>query len=232
MSAAAQPKVIPHRTEDFILTFGQGPFSERISSGEILRCVADGLIQANSRDEIEAFLEQRQKGEQGVADKHGFVTCRLPGMRRGFRVERPRLLQKVEQDWARHGDTNIGRWIIRCRADGFWTSNELEFRAIVDPGTKDESLSRLQDVSRRFRDNALKAAGTLSRFYMHGHSSAALTAEYVNAWQTALESGDPQLALAHTVEVQNPAGRTTGLIVLPSHPMRVAWQNAYDELAY
>jgi hypothetical protein len=232
VSAAAQPKVIPQRTEDFILTFGQAPISERISSGEILRCVADGLIQANSRDEIEAFLEQRQKGEQGVADKHGFVTCRLPGMRRGFRVERPRLLQKVEQDWARHGDANIGRWIIRCRADGFWTSNELEFRAIVDPGIKDESLARLQDVSRRFRDNALKAAGTLSRFYLHGHSSAALTAEYVNAWQTALESGDPQLALAHTVEVQNPAGRTTGLIVLPSHPMRVAWQNAYDELAY
>jgi DNA phosphorothioation-dependent restriction protein DptH len=47
-----------------------------------------------------------------------------------------------------------------------------------------------------------------------------------------LESGDPQLALSHTIEVQNPAGRTTGLIVLPSHAMRVAWQSAYDELAY
>jgi len=72
----------------------------------------------------------------------------------------------------------------------------------------------------------------MSRFYLHGHGSAGLTAEYLNAWQTALESGDPQMALAHTVEVQNPAGRTTGLIVLPSHPMRVAWQSAYDELAY
>ncbi len=47
-----------------------------------------------------------------------------------------------------------------------------------------------------------------------------------------MESGDPQLALAHTIEVQNPAGRTTGLVVLPSHPLRVAWQSAYDELAY
>lgn len=232
--ASGQTNVNPGQTEDFIIRFvnpDDPPVVGRISSGDILRCLADGLIQANSRDDIETFLEQRQKGEQAVADKHGYVTCRLQGMRRGFRVERPRLLQEVEANWARHGDVSIGRWVIRCRADGFWTS-PLEFKSVVGDGGPDDALTRLQDVSRRFRDNALKAAGTLSRFYLHGHSSAALTAEYVNAWQTALESGDPQLALAHTVEVQNPAGRSTGLIVLPSHPLRVAWQSAYDELAY
>jgi DNA phosphorothioation-dependent restriction protein DptH len=231
VSAAAQAKVMPERTEDFIITFGEAPVSQRVSSGEVHRCVADGLIQANSREEIGTFLDQRSTGEQAVADKHGFVTCRLPGMRRGFRVERPRLLQEVEKDWARHGDLGIGRWIIRCRADGFWTS-PLEFKSVVSGDVLDEAVIRLRDVSRRFRDNALRAAGTLSRFYLHGHSSAPLAAEYLNAWQTALESGDPQLALAHTIEVQNPAGRTTGLIVLPSHPLRVAWQSAYDELAY
>lgn len=231
VSAGAQTKAGPRRTEDFIITFGRAPITERVSSGEILRCLADGLIQANSREVIDAFLDQRQKGEQAVPDKHGFVTCRLPEKGRGFRVERPRLLQEVERDWARHGDVSIGRWVIRCRADGFWTS-PLEFKPVVSVEKLDDALTRLQDVSRRFRDNALKAAGTLSRFYLHGHSSAALTAEYLNAWQTALDSGDPQLALAHTIEVQNPAGRTTGLIVLPSHPMRVAWQSTYDELAY
>lgn len=230
VSAAAHSKVQPAKTEDFIITFGEAPISERVSSGEILRCLADGLIQTASRADIEAFIEQRQKGEQAVADKHGFVTCRLPGMRRGFRVERPRLLQEVEKDWARHGDATVGRWIIRCRADGFWTST-LEFKPVTGEGTPVETLARLQDVSRRFRDNALRAAGTLSRFYLHGHGSATLTSEYLNAWQTALEAGDPQIALAHTVEVQNPAGRTIGLIVLPSHPARVAWQSAYDDLA-
>jgi DNA phosphorothioation-dependent restriction protein DptH len=231
VSAAAQTSVKPVKTEDFIITFGEAPVSQRVSSGEILRCLADGLILANSREDIETFLNQRNTGQQAIPDKHGFVTCRLPGMRRGFRVERPRLLQEVEKDWVRHGDVSIGRWVIRCRADGFWTS-PLEFKPVVSGELPDDALTRLQDVSRRFRDNALKAAGTLSRFYLHGHSSATLTAEYLNAWQTVLESGEPQLALAHTIEVQNPAGRTTGLIVLPSHPLRVAWQSAYDELAY
>lgn len=231
VSAAAQANVAPAKTEDFIITFGEAPVSQRVSSGEIFRSLADGIVQANSREDIEAFLDQRNSGAQATPDKHGFVTCRLPGTRRGFRVERPRLLQLVEKDWLHRGDTSVGRWIIRCRADGFWTSS-LEFKPIQNSATPADAFSRLQEVSRRFRDNALKAAGTLSRFYLHGHGSASLAAEYINAWQTALEGGDPQLALAHTVEVQNPAGRTIGLIVLPSHPLRVAWQSAYDELAF
>lgn len=231
VSAAAQTGVKPSNTEDFIITPGEAPASQRVSSGEVHRCLADGLIHATSREEIEAFLDQRSTGTQAVPDKNGFVMCRLTGMRRGFRVERPLLLQAVEKDWAHRGDSSVGRWIIRCRADGFWTSR-LEFKSTLGAAVANDTLIRLHDVSRRFRDNTLRAAGTLSRFYLHGHGSATLSAEYLNAWQTALESGDPQLALSHTIEVQNPAGRTTGLIVLPSHPIRVAWQNAYDELAH
>ena len=54
--------------------------------------------------------------------------------------------------------------------------------------------------------------------------------DYVLAWTALLEGGDPSLALCHTVEVQSLSGRTIGLIVLPSHPLRVAWQAAYDNL--
>jgi hypothetical protein len=230
ISAPAQAAVKPQRTEDFIIVFGETPSVERVSSGELFRCLADGLVQAESREAVETFLDQRQKGEQARPDKHGFVSCRLPGMRRGFRVERPRLLQEVESDWPRHGDDAVGRWTIRCRADGFWTSH-LNFEPIENQSCPPEVWARVLDVSRRFRDNCLKAAGTLSRFYLHGHPSANLTSEYINAWQSAFEQGDPALALAHTIEVQNPAGRTVGLIVLPSHPMRVAWQSAYDDLA-
>ena len=50
--------------------------------------------------------------------------------------------------------------------------------------------------------------------------------EYLLAWAAFLAEGDPLLALAHTVEVQSLSGRTVGLIVLPSHPLRVAWHVA------
>ena len=52
------------------------------------------------------------------------------------------------------------------------------------------------------------------------------------AWAALLEQGDPSLALANTVEVQSLSGRTIGLIVLPSHPLRMAWHVAYDNLVF
>ena len=40
----------------------------------------------------------------------------------------------------------------------------------------------------------------------------------------------PVLTLVNTVEIQSLSGRTIGLIVLPAHPLRVAWHVAYDNL--
>ena len=54
--------------------------------------------------------------------------------------------------------------------------------------------------------------------------------EYLLAWAALLDGPEPTLALAGTVEVQSLSGRTVGLIVLPSHPLRVAWHVAYDNL--
>jgi hypothetical protein len=54
--------------------------------------------------------------------------------------------------------------------------------------------------------------------------------EYLLSWAALLDQAEPALALANTVEVQSLAGRTIGLIVLPSHPLRVAWHVAYDNL--
>ena len=54
--------------------------------------------------------------------------------------------------------------------------------------------------------------------------------EYILAWAALLDDADPSLALAHTVEIQSLSGRTIGLIVLPTHPLRVAWHVAYDNL--
>ena len=73
------------------------------------------------------------------------------------------------------------------------TVSEVATRFRKIAGCTVETRTRLEDVSRRFRDNALKAAGTLSRFYLHGHSSAALTAI------TPTDLRDRDLVLRHTV---------------------------------
>ena len=50
-------------------------------------------------------------------------------------------------------------------------------------------------------------------------------------WANNLTTGDPKLALAYTIEVESLAGETIGLVVLPMHPLRVAWHVGYDLLA-
>jgi hypothetical protein len=76
ISVPAQTNVKSARTEGFIITFGEASSVDRVSSGQVFRCLADGLVQAESRDALETFLDQRQKGEQACADKHGFKSHR------------------------------------------------------------------------------------------------------------------------------------------------------------
>ena len=103
VTALGVTAVNPQRTEDFIVVFGEAPPTERVASGEILRCLADGLVQADSRHLLEDFVEKRQNGTQAIADRHGFIAARLEGSRRGFRVERPRLVEVVERQWISQG---------------------------------------------------------------------------------------------------------------------------------
>ena len=72
--------------------------------------------------------------------------------------------------------------------------------------------------------------GGVGQVYDEKSRTFGVAKEYLLAWAVLLEGGDPHLALANTVEVQSLSGRTIGLIVLPSHPLRVAWSAAYDNL--
>ncbi len=229
--SAPGTSVEPIHSEDIIIRFGEVPQAEApLSSGQLVRSMADVLVDANTEEDIVAFLEERNAGKQAQADKKGDVYGRLGQAKRGFKIERPLLLQKIEELWGKQSDSFIGRWRVRCRADGFMTG-EPEYLSLDQGSGADDVWGKLQDACRKYRDNTLKAAGSLSRFYLHNHASAQYAVDYVNSWQSALESGDPKWALTHTVEVLTPGGSLVGLIVLPSHPVRVAWQSAYDELA-
>ena len=229
VSVSGQHDIEPQRTEDFVVLFGKTSATDHVSSGEVYRAVADGIVQAESRESIEEFVVQRQQGVQGQADKHGFLAFRIGASRKGFRVERPELLQAIEKDWLKQ-DSPIGRWRVRCRPDGSW-SGDVQFESMMGDESPKPEWTRLAEAARKFRDDCQKAGGVLSRFYLHGHSSAEVGGDYLNTWQAVLEKGPSVLALANTIEVRTLGERTLGLIVLPFHPMRVAWQSAYDTLA-
>ncbi len=239
ISAPGVEGIVPLETEDFLLCRGESESSERTSNGEIFRCVADGIVQTDSRESVEEFLEDRQKGRQGMPDKQGkpkpgnaatgrMLAFRPAGSKRGFRVERPGLLEEIEKNWS-HQDTDfIGRWRVRCRPDGN-RAGDLEFIRCAAPHGVE--TGRLMEMARKFRDDCLKSGGVMSRLHLHNHTSAIPLQNYLNAWTTVLESGPPALALAFTLEVTTMSGTTIGLVVLPHHPLRLAWQCGYDSLA-
>src|SRR5258708_11336539 len=78
----------------------------------------------------------------------------------------------------------------------------------------------------------IASGGSVAQVYDEKSKSFdTIVKEYLLAWTALLDEGNPSLSLANTVEVQSLSGRTIGLIVLPSHPLRVAWHAAYDNLA-
>src|SRR5262249_43442769 len=92
------------------------------------------------------------------------------------------------------------------------------------------SLDRVANASRRMGDRFSARSGVGQVYDEKSRTFDTLVREYILAWAALLEDGEPSLALVNTVEVQSLSGRTIGLIVLPSHPLRVAWHVAYDNL--
>jgi DNA phosphorothioation-dependent restriction protein DptH len=139
-----------------------------------------------------------------------------------YKMAYPSVLHRIEQ-----GDDgqNIGRWQVRVRSDGGVNPETLQFLPI-DTGI---DQNRLASELRRFWITAHALGGSWGRVYSPEHAQDA--AEYVSAWSALLEAGGSEAAWLHTLEVRSLSGDFTGLIMLPSHPLRVAWQSGLDLLA-
>jgi hypothetical protein len=99
-----------------------------------------------------------------------------------------------------------------------------------DTCTDEKNWERLGDASRLLCDlitNKDNGSGLIG--FIHSGSNNRVD-DYINAWIAALKQSSPTLSLANTIEVQSLSGKTIGLIVLPSHPLRLAWHCAYDVL--
>ena len=131
----------------------------------------------------------------------------------------------MEAQWAERRGA-VGRWSVQVRGDGTRVG-EPQFQEFSASMCGQEHWDRLVRASQRLCEETKLWPSIVARIYC-GKTRAE---EYVNAWVAALEQCDPLLMLAHTVEVQTLSGRTIGLVVLPSHPLRVAWHMGYDQLA-
>lgn len=206
-------------TEDFLLMFGEKPDSVKSSAGKAYRAIVEGAILIEEKaDFVAACKNDRNFGR----DAKGHITFRFQadGAKPcNAKMYCPQLLHTIEEDWGIRSGA-IGRWQVAVRADG-------------TPAGKPDFVPYTMSVG----DNLCSAARKISGFsgkpqgiagMIHGFSE--VETEYINAWQKEFTCGNPHLALQNTLEVRTLSGDTVGLIVLPFHPLRLAWHCAYDQL--
>ena len=213
--------VVPIETEDFCIQFGNVPVKVPGSGGEEVRCLAEGLIKLDDR------VDWRNASGGTISykeDGRNHIVLRDSSCGKSFRVFYPPLMKLVEQDWCRR-EGATGRWVVRVRGSGAIASGP-DFIPI------DGADDRVANASRRFAGRLSDCVGGPGQVYDQDTKVFDVVREYLLAWSNLLESAAPELTLNQTIEVQSLSGRTLGLIVLPSHPLRVAWHVGYDNLAF
>lgn len=205
-------------SREFILTFGTPNAATKTSVGKKARALVEEAIKLLKEDFVTVSTQP------ATEDSQGFINFNVNG--KSGRVFRPQLIKIVEENW-KQNNFAVGRWKVRVRTDGSRVG-EPEFLPADRAEYPAEAWRKLEENTRQLAQRAAEQAGFIGFIY---HDNDAATA-YVNAWTAAIDSGNKDLALANTVEVQTLNGETIGLIVLPSHAIRVAWHNAYDELAF
>ena len=228
VSVIGNDSVEPQESEEFVIRFGPLPKRPLGGVGKKVRTFSEGLIELDSREMVSALTSSTSSPS---VDSKGFVLLRIPQRGKSFRVFRPSLISEVEKQWTEQAGA-IGRWRVKVRASGA-RAGEAEFVPFARPESSPERLwERVVTASRRMAAERFDGCGGgVGQLYDEKSKAFdTVVKEYLLAWTALLDEGDPSLALANTVEVQSLSGRTIGLVVLPSHPLRVAWLVAYDNL--
>ncbi len=151
----------------------------------------------------------------------------MPERGKSYKVFQPHLMAMVEKQWYENGGA-IGRWIVQVRSSGE-LAGDAEFVALAGPEETSE-WSRVEAENLKMASRFVASGGSVGQIYDESSQTFDTAKKYMLSWAALLEKSDPLLTLANTVEVQSLSRRTIGLIVLPSHPLRVAWHAAYDNL--
>lgn len=207
-------------TEEFVIRFGTPPDKGTSGVGKVMRTFSEGLIELDDRDTVSALASST---DAFPPDSKGYVVLRTSQRGKSFRVYRPPLIHEVEHDWISRGG-EIGRWRVKVRASGA-RAGVPEFVPIQ--GADERTIN----ASRRMAEKFSACGGGVGQVYdQNSKTFDTVVKEYLLSWATAFDTSDPMLTLVNTVEIQSLSGRTIGLIVLPSHPLRAAWHVSYDTL--
>jgi len=231
VSVIGNDQVKPDKSEEFTIRFGAPPEHEPAGVGKKVRTFSEGLIELSDREDVTSIASANTVLPEDAKD---FVLLRTTQRKKSYRVYRPQLIREVEQQWIERAGA-IGRWRVKVRASGARVSAP-EFVPLFDPsaavGSPRQPLwERVATASRRMAERFEAFRGGVGQVYDdQSRAFDNVVKPYLLAWAALLETGDPVLSLAQTVEVQNLSGTTIGLIVLPSHPLRMAWHVAYDNL--
>jgi DNA polymerase III delta prime subunit len=231
VSIIGNEQIEPQESEEFTIRFGQPPEHEPGGVGKKVRTFSEGLIELENREKVSELVSSMRTLS---VDSKGFVLLRTPQRSKTFRVFRAAMIQQVEDDWASRSGA-IGRWRVRVRTSGA-RATPLEFVAFECSESSSGASwrspwDRATRASKLMADRFAASGGGVGQIYDEKSKGfEAVVKEYILAWAALLEEGEASLALANTVEIQSLSGRTIGLIVMPGHPMRVAWHVAYDNL--
>jgi DNA phosphorothioation-dependent restriction protein DptH len=210
----------PAESEVFVLCFGEPAAGKTAgSAGKTAPSLA--LAAAQVADDWESFKllgKNPQDPSLFQTDDKGFVLCKQND--RVAKVFSPPLFRDLCNDWTER-DGAVGRWRLRVREDGKPVGSP-EFVPLNDVDTSGQLAQASADLAAWLRPTQ----GPLGVLYLVDELKP--IDRYVSAAGKLWAQSDPVATLIQTLEVQSLAGDCLGLIVLPTHPLRIAWQQGFD----
>lgn len=219
-------QIAPEESEEFIICFGDEIVGqETVGVGRRFRTLSEGVIELGDREIVSALAAGTEALPKGNKET---IILRAAQQGKSFQVSYPPLLREIDNQWAEQQGA-VGRWRLRVRASGMRLSPP-EFIPLEAPnGVGDPAWERLTNAGRKMAERFDRRAA-VGQIYDANAKGFDTVKNYLSAWAAVLGDGDPALALANTLEVQTLSGKSIGLMVLPNHPLRVAWHAAYDNL--
>lgn len=213
---------IEDESEEFLIRFGEATTETTSNTTKFERCMMEGAVNISDGEQFDIDVSNSECFT--IDSAKNFVAFRGTSSKKSFKVQRPALIEVIER--MQMEQTNLGRWSVQVRGDGQRISDPV-FHPFDAGEVSASDWERTIKASANLQKELAGRGGFWGSVY---GGNLKKVDEYVNAWLSIFDQAPPQIALTDTIEVQSLSGETLGLIVLPSHPLRIAWHVGYDQL--